>query len=156
VLCRDTFEILLNESPSKIEPLIKHPDTRKRFEAERLPVDTILQLGFDLSSRLGTVLVDRQDFSNLPTIKAVYAVLDPGADLTQALAHRDLWALYQRRHLIVHRRGVVDESYLDATGKADAVGAALIVTPQVFKCALKVVVAGATALVRSVAMDCPA
>jgi hypothetical protein len=148
VLCRDAFESLLNEDPSKIRTLISHPDTRKRFEAERLPIGTLAQHGFDLSARLGTVLVDQQDFSSLPTIKAVYAVLYPCTSLIQALAHRDLWTLYQRRHLIVHRRGVVDQAYIDATGAAHAVGNHLVVSPEDFEAALGVVISSGTELTR--------
>jgi hypothetical protein len=146
VLSRDAFETLLNESPSKIRTLINHPDTRKRFEAERLPLGTLLQHDFDLSARLGTVLVDQQDFSSLPTIKAVYAVLFPYAGLIRTLAHRDLWTLYQRRHLIVHRRGVVDQAYIDATGEAHAVGNHLVVSPEDFEAGLGVVISSGTDL----------
>jgi hypothetical protein len=105
--------------------IIRHPDTRKRFEAERLTVDTLLQHGFDLSARLGSVLIEQQDFSRLQTIKAAYAVLYPRAELAEALGRKDLWELYQKRHLIVHRRGIIDQAYLDATGRAEAVGTEL-------------------------------
>ena len=57
VLSRDAFETLLNKNPGNIQALISHPKTRKRFEAEKLPLDTLLHHGFDLSSRLGSVLV---------------------------------------------------------------------------------------------------
>jgi hypothetical protein len=157
VLCRDTFETLLNGDPAKVQALISHPTTRKRFEAERLPLDTLVQHGFDLSARLGTVLVGQQDFSDLRIVKAVYAVLCPGDDaLNQAFAHRDLWALYQRRHLVVHRRGVIDQAYLVATGETHAIGMHLLVTPLAFEGALSVVVSAGTALARSLPMDRPA
>src|SRR4029077_2221551 len=107
VLCRDAFEALLNENPSKIRALVDHPHTRKRFDAGRLSLDTLVQHEFDLSTRLGTALVEQQDFSRLPTLKAIYAVLYPDTGLIQTLADRDLWTLHQRRHLIVHRRGIV-------------------------------------------------
>lgn len=88
VLCRDTFETLLNQDPAKARALIGDPTTRKRFEAERLPLDTLAQYGFGLSTKLGTVLVGQQDFSDLRTAKAVYSVLYPGcSDLNQALSH---------------------------------------------------------------------
>lgn len=154
VVCRDSFETLLNGDPAKVLALINHPTTRKRFEAERLSLDTLVQHGFDLSARLGTVLVGQQDFSNLQTIKAVLAVLFPGSkDLNQALAHRDLWTLYQRRHLVVHRRGMIDQAYLDATGETITIGTRLVVTPRDFEGALSVVVSAGTALARSLAVN---
>src|SRR5262249_7052073 len=77
VLFRDTFESLLNRQPERVAMLIKHPTTRKRFDAERLPLDTLVEHGFDLSRKLGTVLVGQQDLGDLPTIKSVYGVLFP-------------------------------------------------------------------------------
>lgn len=154
VFCRDTFETILNEDPAKVRALINDPTTRKRFEAERLPLDTLVQYGFDLSARLGSVLVGQQEFSDLQTIKAVFAVLFPGnTELTQALAQRDLWTLYQRRHLVVHRRGVVDQAYIDATGETVAIGTRLVVSPRAFEAALSVVVSAGTAVARSLAAD---
>lgn len=157
VFCRDAFEALLNAEPAKIRALINHPTTRKRFEAERLPLDTLVLYGFDLSSRLGSALVGQQEFSDLQTIKAVFAVLFPGkTQLTQALAQRDLWTLYQRRHLIVHRRGVIDQLYLGATGETLAIGTRLVVSPGAFETALGVVVSTGTAVARCLAADDPA
>jgi hypothetical protein len=154
VLCRDMFEALLNADPAKVRELINHPATRKRFEVERLPLDALVQHGFDLSGRLGSVLVGQQDFSDLPTVKAVYAVLFPnGSDLNQALAHRGLWTLYQRRHLVVHRRGVIDQAYLDATGDASCLGTRLAVSPSDFSGALGVIVAAGTAMSRSLPIE---
>jgi hypothetical protein len=157
VFCRDAFEALLNAEPAKIQTLINHPTTRKRFEAERLPLDTLVRYGFDLSARLGSALVGKQEFSDLRTIKAVFAVLFPGrTELTQALAQRDLWMLYQRRHLIVHRRGVMDQDYLDATGESLAIGTRLVVSPRAFETSLGVVVSAGTAVARSLTADGPA
>jgi len=151
VLCRDTFETTLNAVPAKAKALVDDPTTRNRFEAGRLPLDTLLEYGFDLSGKLGTVLVTQQDFSDLRTIKAVYSVLYPRcADLRQALSHRELWILFQRRHLVVHRRCVIDRPYLEATGETLDVGTHLIVTPNDFERALDVVISSGAVLARSI------
>ena len=156
VLCRDTFETLINGEPTKVQALISNPSTRKRFEAERLPLDTLVQHGFDPVSPIGSVLVRQQDFSDLLTVKAVYGVLYPGGtELTQALAHRELWTLYQRRHLVVHRRGAIDQVYLDATGENHSLGSRLIVTPKAFEASLTAVVSAGAALVHSLATESP-
>ncbi len=157
VFCRDAFETMLNKEPNNIRALIDDPTTRKRFEAQRLPLDTLVQYRFNLSARLGSVLVAQQDFSDLPTIKVVFGVLFPGnTEVTQVLAQRDLWSLYQRRHLIVHRRGVVDQAYLDSTGEALALGTRLVISPQGFETALNVVASAGTAVSRSLAATRPA
>ena len=153
VLYRDTFEIMLNQDPRKVRALIGDPSTRKRFEAERLPLDVLANYGFNLSARLGTVLVGQQDFSDLPTVKAVFAVLFPAnSGLGHALADRQLWTLYQRRHVVVHRRGVVDQHYLDSTGETHSLGTLLTVAPADFENAFRVVVSAATALMGSLSI----
>ena len=39
-----------------------------------------------------------------------------------------MWRLWQRRHLIVHKRGLVDQSYINKTGDALKVGSRLVIT----------------------------
>ena len=134
VLFRDTFELVLNLDPSKVEFLAEDTTTRKRFEVERFHLDTLINYKFDLSDKLGTVLVGQQDFSDLPLIKSVYSVLFPSApDLTESLGQPNLWLLYQRRHLFVHRRGIIDQTYLNNTGEPASLGSTLVVTPDEFE-----------------------
>jgi len=150
VLFRDTFETLLNQDPDRIKLLVNHPTTRKRFDAERLPLDVLVRHGYDLSARLGSALICQQDISDLPTVKAVYSVLFPGeAELRDAMAQGRLWTLYQCRHLVVHRRGIIDQAFLDATGEGHALDTQLVVTPQELEDLLAVVVSCGSALVRS-------
>jgi len=52
-----------------------------------------------------------------------------GQDLQKHLRNPKLWLLQQRRHLIVHRRGVVDKQYLEKTGEKLNVGEQLLPTP---------------------------
>lgn len=46
-----------------------------------------------------------------------------------ALKAHNVWLLYQQRHILVHRLGVVDQAYLDATGETATVGEKLVLTP---------------------------
>ena len=70
-----------------------------------------------LSKKIGTVLISQLNFGDLTNIKRVFAVLFPNAlELVTCLNDPNLWLLYQRRHLIVHRRGIVDETYLERSG----------------------------------------
>ena len=41
----------------------------------------------------------------------------------------ELWELYNRRHLIVHRLGIVDEKYVKETGSKLPIGSEIMVTP---------------------------
>ena len=75
------------------------------------------------------------------------ALFPANVRLRTALTQRDLWTLFQRRHLIVHRRGIVDRRYLEATGEGREMGARLAITPQELTKHLGVVVEAAGALV---------
>lgn len=155
VLSRDIFETVMNQEPKKIQGLMANPITRRRFEAERLSMDVLLRYSFDLSTKLGTVLVSQNDFSDLPFIKSLYSVLYPGnVELTESLSHKELWLLYQRRNLIVHRNAVVDQLYLDNTGEAAAIGQRLVFTSKQFDVAFDVVASAGTALVQSLPKLC--
>jgi hypothetical protein len=130
VFFRDVFELHLNREPHHARALMDHPSTRKRFDAEKWPLDTLIQHGFNLSGKVGSILVRQEDFNDLRTIMAAYPVLFPAAgDLIASLGDRDLWTLFQRRHLIVHRRGVVDQAYLDETGDLLPLGSQISITP---------------------------
>ena len=154
VLFRDAFELELNLHPSKAALLAQNVSTRKRFEVERFSLDTLIKHEFDLSDTVGTLLVGQQDFSDLPTIKSVYAVLFPSsAELTSCLNQPDLWLLYQRRHLFVHRRGTVDQNYLDNTSDAVPLGSTLEVTPKEFEQHFNGVLEAGEALLRCLQND---
>ena len=118
VLFRDTFEVHLNENPSVAQTLISDPGTRKRFEAEKFSLETLVEYGFDLSTKLGSVLVSQRDFSDLPTVKVVYSVIFGSCScLIKRLNEAELWLLYQRRHLFVHRR----ETWTGHTSKVQVI-----------------------------------
>ena len=134
VLFRDVFEIHMNLNPSKAEVLAQHTSTRKRFGVERFSLDTLVKHGFDLSSQVGTVLVSQHDLADLPTVKTVYTLLFPASgDLLERLNDPDLWLFYQRRHLLVHRRGIVDQTYLDNTSDNVPINAHLPLKPKDFE-----------------------
>jgi hypothetical protein len=156
VFFRDVFELYLNRDPTRTKALVRHPDTRKRFEAEKVSLDTLVQHGFDLSRKIGSILVGQQDLSDLRTVKAAYPVLFPTAsNLIAALANRDLWILFQRRHLIVHRRGVVDRAYIDETGDSLPIGSRLSITPARLENDLKIVLENGEALCVSLRSEPP-
>jgi hypothetical protein len=66
---------------------------------------------------------------SLPMIKDMLGALFPRHEGLQArLSDRALWLLFQRRHLIAHRRGEIDRSYLDLTADSFKVADRLVVT----------------------------
>jgi hypothetical protein len=140
VLARDVFITYLNENPQATTRLLTEPSTRKRFEWPKIPMDLLAEYKFDLSESMGSLLSQQQDMSDLGTIKAVYAVIFPPHEpLLENLNKRDLWILSQQRHLIVHRRGVIDKRYLENTGSMQEIGTRLTIEPATLERYLKVV-----------------
>jgi len=130
VLARDAFVYLLDNKPAYAELLVADPANRKRFSAERIEWQTLATYGYNLSSSLGSYLISKADLKSVLAIRGAYCALFPAADeLRKLLGDRHLWNLSHKRNLIVHKRGIVDQQYLDSTGDTLAVGDDLWVTP---------------------------
>ena len=122
---------------------------RGTWTAKPISLDTLIEYDFDLSKKLGTILVVRQDFSDLPAIKTISSILFSScSNLANLLNSSDLWLLYQRRHLFVHRRGIVDKIYLNNTSEAAPLGTALEVPPKDFEKHFSAVLKTGEALLR--------
>jgi hypothetical protein len=129
ILSRDLFEGILNANPKRALSVIQSPAAKQRLQS-KFTLEELASAGFDLSSSLGSLLSTQQDFSDIRTIKAVMLpALNAEPDVETALGDRVLWILCQQRHLIVHRRGVVDGRYLESTGETRKIGERLVVTP---------------------------
>jgi len=130
VLARDIFIDLLNQYPSLADRLLANAAGRKRFTVEKIDWQTLSSFGFNLSSNLGTLLAQRADLDDIQTIRDAFGALFPNAGkCNQSLADYRLWHLYQTRNLIVHRRGVVDQRYIDNTGTTLPIGTHMWITP---------------------------
>ena len=130
VLARDSFVFLLNRRPILAEQLLAEQANRKRFSVDRIDWQTLAAYGYDLSENLGTFLISKADLTNVPAIRDAYGALFPTAvELGSRLADRRLWDLCQKRNLIVHRRGIVDQQYLTNTGDTLPLGADLWINP---------------------------
>lgn len=152
VLARDLFVDLLNENPSWVENLLVHLPSRKRFTVDKVDWQTLSSFGFDLSGSLGTLLAQRADLDDIQTIRDAYGGLFPNAiNLNQRLSDPRLWHLFQKRNLIVHRRGVVDRLYIEKTGDALALGTQMWVTPADVEDLLAAAIAAGEELVGEVA-----
>ncbi len=119
VLARDTFVTLLNLRPSLAELLLNDTVAKRRFELAKVSLETLATHDFNLSGKMGTILSEQQDLSDLHSIKAVYEALFPNdSQLRSALSETDLRVLSQRRNLVVHRRGLIDETYIKSVNCA--------------------------------------
>ena len=103
---------------------------KRRFGPTRLDIDTLAAYQFNVSTRLGTILIDQDDLADLPGIKTVFSALfGERASLIAALDDQRLWVLTQQRHLIVHRRAIVDQRYREQTGSDVPIGEVLPLKP---------------------------
>lgn len=151
VFSRDLFVDLLNAEPTWIDRLLANPGSRKRFTVEKIDWQTLTSFGFDLSSSLGTFLAQRTDLDDIQTIRDAYAALFPDAtSLNQRLADPMLWLLFQKRNLIVHRRGIVDQYYLEKTGDKLPIGTPMWVEPDEIETLLASVIAAGEEIVGEV------
>jgi hypothetical protein len=143
VLSRDLFEAVLNADPKRALALMQEPTAKQRLQS-KFTLEELAASGFDLSSSLGSLLSTQQDFSDIRTIKAVMLpALQSDSELEATLSEKTLWVLCQQRHLIVHRRGVVDSRYLQMTGESRQIGQRLVVTPDELEAQIdSVIVAG--------------
>lgn len=130
VLARDTFVTLLNLRPSLAELLLKDTVAKRRFELAKVSLETLATHDFNLSSKMGAILSEQQDLSDLHSIKAVYEALFPNdSQLRSALSETDLRVLSQRRNLVVHRRGLIDETYIKAVNCVQKRGEKIRIAP---------------------------
>jgi hypothetical protein len=138
VFVRDFFIIHVNSSPELGRELVESDKTKHLFQLKNVPFTVLAEYGFSVQSRLGELLAGQYDLDSIPSMKAVFSVLFPtSAALRTALDDRPLWVLAQRRNLIVHRRGLVDSQYLDATGEIQAAGSELSVLPDEVECYMR-------------------
>lgn len=152
VLARDAFVYLLDGRPIYADLLLSDASNKKRFSADRIEWQTLASYGYDLSSNLGTYLISKSDLKNVPAMRSVYGALFPDADdLRTALSDRRLWDLSHQRHLIVHKSGVVDHAYLEATGSSLKIGDLILVSPDEVETKLNASLRIGTALISQVA-----
>jgi hypothetical protein len=127
ILARDGFESLIRRDPRCLVRLCKTEFARKRIG------NANCRQIIAGEPRDPEWVVDRLNFSNLATIRQSYceslekATNDELARLLDP-SNRSIDLIYERRHLIVHRRGVVDDKYVEKTGDALAIGSELVIS----------------------------
>ena len=78
---------------------------------------------------MGSLLFANRKLDNLAIVRdIVQSILPEEREAQIALNSDNLWELNQRRHLIVHQRGLVDDTYLKRTADKASMGDRLEVT----------------------------
>ena len=140
VFCRDCFIILLNKKSELVEKLSDVPELKQKFNLKTLPVQKLIEFNYDLSNRMGAVLIENFEFSNIETIRSVYKCIFTSEVLRAKLEINDLWLLFKRRNLLVHKSGVVDKQYLESTSDNLPLNSKLIIKPEEFLKYLELIV----------------
>jgi hypothetical protein len=151
ILCRDMLETKINENPNLVDAIMADPHASKRFNVNRVSMDLLREHNFDLSQKMGTILVNQQDFSDLKTIKScIVAISQNQKGIRDSLDNDVLWKLFQRRNLFVHRRGIVDKKYVLNTGENVEIGKRLSQNPKELDSMLECVVGVAIEVIHDV------
>jgi len=154
ILTREIFVQYLNSRPERAKQLLDLPKCRRLFQMKSLDFDTLSEYAFDVSNSMGSILALSHDLTDLPAIKTVFKVLFPEQkQLRDALNSRKLWLLSQRRHLIVHNRGIVDQRYLDNTSDNLRAGELLPLIPDDLEDYLRLICDVGTKLLAAVTMQ---
>ncbi len=130
---RDELVLLLDSQPDLVAKLLADTNAKRKFDLPKLSIDDLASRGFNLSMHMGRLLFEERDLSSLPTLKCACEALIDSPNLREKLADPSAWRLNQNRHLIVHRRGIVDEEYIRKTGAKLRVGDQLLVSPKEFE-----------------------
>jgi hypothetical protein len=117
---KQVFVDSLNEKPSLLSAIYKSPQLKERFAISNSSWPALLEAhGYNFQGKLGTIIAGDRDFSSPQLLRDLFPVMFAGIsnfgfppEIFQSDA---LWILGQRRHLIAHRCGIVDQDYLDKT-----------------------------------------
>jgi hypothetical protein len=124
ILATDAAIEILNTKPQFADRL----KSARGFEFPRISIEVLEANAFDLSKQMGSVIFESQRLEGLSITREIYSALLKNDTLSRSLKSQTLWTLFQKRHLSVHRRGVVDTQYIAKTPNAPALGSLLIVT----------------------------
>lgn len=150
IFVRDVMISLLNTHPIKAKQVLNNPNSKKFFELPKLTIDELSESDFNLTSSMGSLILGSRDFSDVRVIRAAFSAIVPDNQLIDVLNDDKLWWLNQTRHLIVHRRGVVDEKYKLSTDSDLEIGERVHVSPQDLKKHFLITIQSATAFIKGI------
>lgn len=130
VLANDVFRAILDSKPHLSLLLQKHKSVRRLFGELRFDLTLLAAHQFNIASCIGALLLDVHRIDSIDTMKKVFCALFGRNQLLQsALCSSHLRLLNCRRHLIVHRRGVIDTKYIrDSRDSSQSLGSRLAVS----------------------------
>jgi hypothetical protein len=128
VVTTDLAKEVLNCKPALANDVMKADAFRQTGLSKGIPVDVLEGFGFDVSHSMGNILFGERRLDSLPAVSSVCEALYKDQVIGSKLKSQNLWNLAQRRHLIVHRRSVVDAQYLSKSPDKMDIGHILSIT----------------------------
>lgn len=132
VLASDLIVALTTHQPALALPIL-------RSKKMQVSADMLERYGFDLSLSMGRIISDAMKMDSLGAIREIYAITLSSDKLNVELSDSRLWLMFQRRSLIVHRRGVVDTYYLSKTSDDLPIGETIMIQSGDAEAALEIV-----------------
>jgi hypothetical protein len=129
VFCRDYIEKRLNDDPMLCIPIFNSEMLRRRSDLRKLPLEYLISNKFNISEKVGTIIVENYDCSDLLILKEILFCITNKDEIRECMDDKKLWNLFQIRHLIMHRRGIIDKTFLDKTNIDQAIGEKIIIRP---------------------------
>lgn len=123
-IANDVVRTTLNVNPRAVSKLLLIRPYKGFLNAKSI-LDALLRSDFNLSRSFGDFLSGLVPLDSLQKIKSASAALFDSRELEVALKDRKIGKIAQQRHLIVHRRSIVDLRYRQRTGDGAEVGAKL-------------------------------
>ena len=118
--CKDVFIKTLNQRPELYKRLQGNPNIRDRLSIPQSSWQKLLEEhDYNLNGKLGYIVANNKDFSSPKLLREVFHCIFESFPEDKVLIdyfkNDALWLLGHRRHLIVHKCGIVDKDYLNKT-----------------------------------------
>ncbi len=115
VLTGDLWEDLVNESRQAAQNVCRSEKAQDSLNSKKIDLDILFEHDLDLSNKMGTILKSRFDFTSTGKINAAYDACFGIKKEKKDPSDSVLFQIEQRRHLILHKAGIVDKKFLKNT-----------------------------------------
>ncbi|MEX2485947.1 MAG: hypothetical protein WED10_15350 [Brumimicrobium sp.] len=133
-----SFEVLARDLV--IEVLNRHSDKFKYLDVKSIPTDILEKYDYNIKDHLGEIYAEQRDWSNLKKIQeSIKKIWPEKDDLHIELKDKILYKINQRRHLIVHKKGLVDDQYNRSTSDNYVIGKEIPIKPKDLKDGLETI-----------------
>lgn len=124
IFMKDLWETSLNIAGKRVKKMalgnigkIENNDSYSGIRGKYVSLDNLGQYNFNISNKLGSILVNKFDFTSPYGIKEAFICLFPKSTaIKEALENEGLKQLEARRSVIVHRAGMLDATFCQKTG----------------------------------------